>query len=44
VMGEEDVPDTGRGDEMSDVLFGRTGIKSHSDDDADKDAFQRFAS
>ena len=43
IKGEEDSPDTGRGDEMSDVLFGRKGIQPHSDDDADKDAFQRFA-
>ena len=44
ITGAEEAPDTGRGDEMTDILFGRTGIKSQSEDDDDKDAFLRFAS
>lgn len=44
ITGAEEAPDTGRGDEMTDVLFGRAGMKSRSDEDDDMDAFQRFAS
>eukprot|EP00977_Amphora_coffeiformis_P028583 scaffold36189_cov160-Amphora_coffeaeformis.AAC.2 len=43
ITGAEEGPDTGRGDEMTDVLFGRAGIKAKSDEDDDKDAFNRFA-
>ena len=44
ITGAEESPDTGRGDEMSDVLFGRTGLMARTDEDDDKDAFTRFAS
>jgi hypothetical protein len=44
IAGQDETPDLGRGDEMSDVLFGRAGIKESSDDDADLDAFRNFTS
>lgn len=42
ITGAEDSPDTGRGSEMSDVLFGRSGVQARSDEDDEKDALKRF--
>lgn len=43
ITGAQESPNTGRGDEMSDVLFGRSGLQARAEDDEDKDAFSRFA-
>jgi hypothetical protein len=39
---DDDSYDSERGNQMSNVMFGRSGVMPRSDDDDDKDAFQRF--
>jgi hypothetical protein len=39
---DEDRYDSERGNEMSNVMFGRSGVMPRSDDDDDKEAFQKF--
>ena len=34
--------DSERGNQLSNVMFGRSGVMPRSDDDDDKEAFQRF--
>ena len=43
LVGEEQSSEMNdRGSEMTDVLFGRSGVKARSDDDDDRDAFRSF--
>jgi hypothetical protein len=39
---DDDSYDSERGNQLSNVMFGRSGVMPRSDDDDDKEAFQRF--
>jgi hypothetical protein len=43
ITGAEEAPDTGRGDEMSDIMFGRGGVQARSEEEDDMDAFKKFS-